>query len=425
MDDIFQEIWNADMAGNGVPALRPDEQKDEATGYVVVDERSTTVGTNHKVLAEVHIPEAKRPTYRLCQAVLDNYALERAATEVIRPEERQEEIDFVQAILPTPPIQRAKTYIEQSQNLSISDETLARMIHETWFKFGNAGNQRDATGFEHVFVGEQSSRPSKVGGYHYWHKYHLDDAGRRFDGVTGVDRIEYRGTQYGGAEQPGQGILVPEVVTLSLIWNAPAGDGGQGRTLEKPIGGFFVGLSPEGLMALGLVRARTQSGKIANINGSRYQLDLHRLDGEPNAIRTFFPRFIRSDTVIIDDLSHGNGEQDNNRSADNPDFKILAGMINPTNPEGGREFLQIANIGAQSNTLAGWRIVAPNGMRFELADIQLSAGDIYKFTLPTGQGVLRNRGGEILLQTPDGDIAQVASYTRDQSAAEGRPILFP
>lgn len=422
MDDIFQEIWNADMAGNGVPPIRQGEQKDDDIGYVVVDERSTTVGTDHKVLASVHIPEAKKPTYELCQAILDNYALERAATEIIRPEERQEEIDFVNAILATPPIQVAKTYMEQSLNLTISNETLARMIHETWFKFGDAGTQRDASGFEHVFVGEQARQSSKIGGYHYWHKYHLDDAGRRFDGTMGIDRIEYRGTQYGGAEQPDKGILVPEVVTLSLIWNAPSGDGGSGRELEKPIGGFFVGLSPEGLIALGLVRARTQSGKIAHINGAKYQLDLHRLDGEPNAIRTFFPRFIRSDTINIDD---DNSDNDGDVTIlENADFKILSGMINPTNPEGGREFLQISNIGSQPASLAGWKIIAPNGKRFELADIPVSAGDVYKFTLPTSQGELRNSGGDIRLLTPGGDVAQIASYTRDEAAIEGRPVLF-
>lgn len=423
MDDIFQEIWNADMAGNGVPAIRPGDQKRDDVGYVLVDERSTVVGTDHKVLAEVVIPEGKRPTYQLCQAIFDNYALERAATEVIRPEERQEEIDFVQAILPTPPIQVARRYMEQSLGLAIGDETLARMIHETWFKFGDAGSQRDATGFEHVFVGEQARQATKIGGYHYWHKYYLDDAGRRFDGLTSVDRIEYRGTQYCGAEQPAKGVLIPEVVTLSLIWNAPAGDGGNARELEKPIGGFFVGLSPEGLVALGLVRARTQSGKIAHINGAKYQLDLHRLDGEPNAIRTFFPRFIRSDTVHIDQTD-GSDADIGSVEIEGADFRILSGMINPENPEGGRELLQISNVGTQSNSLAGWKIVAPNGKGFELANIPISAGDIYKFTLPTSQGELRNKGGDILLLTLGGELAQMARYTAEQASAEGRPILF-
>ena len=70
------------MLGNGVPALRPGETKDEISGYVVVDERAAEVGTDHRVLAEVKIPLAKMNTYRLCERIFDNYALERTATEI-------------------------------------------------------------------------------------------------------------------------------------------------------------------------------------------------------------------------------------------------------------------------------------------------------------------------------------------------------
>ncbi|MGI9415765.1 MAG: hypothetical protein ACR2PM_18970, partial [Hyphomicrobiales bacterium] len=304
MESIYQDIWNADQTGNGIPALRPGEATNDAAGYVIVDERATEVGSEHKVLREVVIPDAKMETYDLCAALFNNYALERAASEIIRPEEIQEELTFIDAILPTPPIQLARQHLESSLALNISNEMLAAMIKETWFDFGQAGNQRDASGFEHVFVGEQASSASKVGGYHFWYKYHLDDGGP--DGVD--DRIAYRGTRYHKAEQPEKGVLVPEVVTLSLVWDAPEGDSqGDGRKLEKSIGGFFVGCSPEGLVALGLVRSRTQSGKIAKINGAEYQLDLHRLDQRPNSIRTFFPRFRRADVVDIDTPPNGGG----------------------------------------------------------------------------------------------------------------------
>lgn len=439
MSDIFQQIWSADMNGSGVPAIRPGESKDAAVGYVVVDEQASQVGTDHKVLAEVVIPESKLQTYRLCERIFDNYALERAATEVIRAAETQEELDLIDAILPTPPIQVARAYIEQILSLSISDSTLAAMIRETWFDFGNAGSQRDASGFEHVFVGEQASKRTKVGGYHFWYKYYLDDGGRTVslggDIGDGVDRMEYRGTKYGGAQEPAKGILVPEVVTLSLVWNAPAGDGGAATTLDKPIGGFFVGLSPEGLIAMGLVRARTPSGKIASINGAEYQLDLHRLDGSPNAIRTFFPRFLKADVEAIhvpSEPTDGTGPTDSGgvpTPSTGPNqiggqFRMVAGMVNPANPEGGREFLQLINTDAARATLKGWRIVAPNGTSFTLSDIAVEPGAIFKFVLPTSQGILRNKGGDIALISPTGDTVQVCSYDSGDTAIEGKPILF-
>ena len=94
---IYQDIWNADQTGNGVPALRPGEATNDAAGYVIVDERATDVGAQHRVLKDVVVPDAKRTTYDLCEKIFDNYALERAATEVIRPEETQEELAFIDA----------------------------------------------------------------------------------------------------------------------------------------------------------------------------------------------------------------------------------------------------------------------------------------------------------------------------------------
>ena len=429
MSAIFQEIWDADQSGAGVPALRPGEPKDPSRGFVVVDERATSVGVDHRVLAEVVIPDAKRETYRLCERLYDNYALERAVRERVTSGEVQEELDLIDAILDTPPIEVAQQYLETSLDLTISKDAMAAMIKETWFAMARAGSQLEASGFEHVFVGEQSSSRSKIGGYHFWHKYHLDDGG------SGEDRIEYVGTRYGGAQEPGQGILVPEVVTLQLTWDAPFGDAGLrsgSRTLSKPIGGFFVGCSPEGLIALGLVRCRTKSSKITQINGAEYQLDLHRLDNAPNSIRTFFPRFRRADVVAIDNgggsggsggSGGGDGSSGGTPAGETP-FRIVAGMVNPVNPEGGREFLQILNVSGQRRSLENWRIEAPNGMAFTLDDIGVDPGNLFKFVAPTAQGAFRNKAGTILLRDASNRVVQECPYGTEQARREGVPIVF-
>ncbi len=430
MSAIFQEIWDADQSGAGVPALRPGEAKDPSRGFVVVDERAISVGADHRVLSEVVIPDAKQETYRLCERLYDNYALERTVRERVTSGELQEELDLIDAILDTPPIEVARQFLETSLDLKISKDAMAAMIKETWFAMGRAGSQLEASGFEHVFVGEQSSSRSKIGGYHFWHKYHLDDGG------SGEDRIEYLGTKYGGAQEPAKGILVPEVVTLQLTWDAPLGDAGTGggsRTLSKPIGGFFVGCSPEGLIALGLVRCRTKSSKITQINGAEYQLDLHRLDNAPNAIRTFFPRFRRADVVAIDNGGGGgggdggtggdNGGGDGVLTTETP-FRIVAGMVNPVNPEGGREFLQILNVSGQRQSLADWRVEAPNGMAFTLDDIPVDPGHLFKFVAPTPQGVFRNKAGTIRLRDASNRIVQECPYGTDEAKREGVPIVF-
>ena len=422
MDLVYQEIWNADQAGNGVPALRPNDAQDKNAGYVVVDERATGVSSDHRILGDVHIPDSKSESYALCSRLMDNYALERHAREIVRPEEVQEELDFIDFMLDTPPVQVAQDILQQRMDLNISKDMLAALIRETWFEIGPAGGQEEASGFEHVFVGEQARKASGIGGYHYWHKYWLDDGG------NGSDGISYHGTKYGGAQFPDQGVLVPEIVTLSMSWDAPAGDGGSARRLSKPIGGFFVGCSPEGLMALGLVRSRTPSSKITNINGAEYQLDLHRLDNG-RGIRTFFPRFRRADVVAIDP-----GPEPDPQPAPIPapippehapaPFRVLAAMVNAVNPEGGREFLHIINTTDGPADLGGWRVVAPNGTRFTLDAQSLAPGEIFRFVIPGTQGALRNRGGTIELLDPTGATVQRCTYSEEEGSVEGRVILF-
>ena len=420
--NIFQEIWNADQQGNGIPALRPSEEKDSSRGYVVVDERATSVASEHRVLSEVVIPPSKQKTYQLCEHLFDNYALERIAREQVTFAETQEELDFIDAILPTPPIEIAQRFLESSLNLIISQNLMAAMIKETWFTLGRAGSQSDASGFEHVFVGEQASSSSKVGGYHFWYKYYLDDAGQSLHhGNVLEDRIEYLGTKYHGADEPNKGVLVPEVVTLSLRWDAPLGEGRPGtKTLHKPIGGFFVGCSPEGLIALGLVRTRTETSKLAFINGAKYQLDLHRLDGNDHAIRTFFPRFISAN---VTEITEDEDDETKGEVTTTP-FKILMAMVNPQNPEGSKEFLQIANLSDKRASLLGWKIVAPNGVTFKLADIEVLPGDVFKFIVPSSNGILRNKTGTIQLRTPNNEIAGRYVYTSEQARKEGQPIVF-
>lgn len=425
MENIYQNIWNADQTGNGIPAMRPGEALNEDVGYVIVDERTTSVGSDHRVLEKVNIPASKKTTYALCEKLFDNYALERSAGETVRFEETQEELDFIDAIIPSPPIQTARQHLESSLGLQISDEILAAMIRETWFDLGQAGSQEDASGFEHVFVGEQASRASQIGGYHFWYKYHLDEGGRNAKGKAGQDRINYHGTKYHGASEPEKGVLIPEVVTLSLTWDAPGGDGDTTvRTLTKPIGGFFVGCSPECLIALGLVRCRTKSDKIAKINGAEYQLDLHRLDGRPNSIRTFFPRFRRADVINIDPTVPPPVPPVTPPPTTDLPFRIVAAMVNPVNPEGGREFVQIINTSNQQQTLFKWRVVAPNGTGFDLADITVDPGEIFKFQIPKNEGVLRNKAGEIRLLDPSGNLGHASAYSTDQAGREGAPILF-
>ena len=281
---IYQEIWDADQEGNGIRALRKKDQsqlRDKSIGYILVDEEAS--GSDANILSEVVIPPAKRRTYDLCARLFDNYALDPGIREDVTEGEAIEEMEFIREIIPTKPLQVAKEFIARDLGRMVTDTDLAVMIEKTWFFQGKAGS-KFASGFEHVFVGEQKpkgdqpdSQAVKLGGYHFWYKYYLDDGGRK-GGLVFDDRIKYNGTRYGGADETSQGVLVPEVVTLSFEWNAPDTVNQSRQLLNKPIGGFWVGCSPEGLIALGLVRVRTSVGSFALINGSTYDVKFFPLD---------------------------------------------------------------------------------------------------------------------------------------------------
>jgi poly(U)-specific endoribonuclease len=89
------------------------------------------------------------------------------------------------------------------------------------------------------------------------------------------------------------GDKTPDVVTLSYKWRAFDYKAKKFRTLTKPIGGFWVGPSAEGLMAIGTVRFLNDvfAPKKAEINNVRYNLSMFRSPNGRN-LRTFFPEFV-------------------------------------------------------------------------------------------------------------------------------------
>jgi len=421
---IYQEIWDADQATHGIPAIRPGDSTDLALGFVRVDERASEVGDDHRVLTEVVIPDAKRTTYDLCEKLFNNYQLDPGVREIVTPEESIEEQAFIDAIVPLPPLQVAKAFIASELGQTISDLTLGSMIRETWFLQGRAGSKH-ASGFEHVFVGEQKaagdlpdSQAVSMGGYHFWYKYHLDDSA----GLSGSDDIAYHSTRYSGADRPEQGLLVPEIVTLSFTWQAHDFTTGEEQLLIKPIGGFWVGCSAEGLIALGLVRARTKAPKVAAINSATYQIDLHRLDDNRDSIRTFFPRFKSSDFRAIDDGTPTNDPPTGTTASE--EILILAALVNPPGDDAGKETLTLLNSTPASRALDGWSLQAPNGTRFVFADVTLAAGEVRTFRLPSGSAQLRNRAGDIRLLEPSEALHHRVHYSREQAKKQGFTVAF-
>lgn len=287
MSDIYQDIWNADQAHAGLRAVRPGTAITadlRAHGYIIVNEEAMA-GPDHRVIGEMHLPPGKKRTYDLARKLFNNYTLDQTKRENDFPEEHAEVQEFIEAIRRCPPMDMARAYVAGQIGNAISEDQWRAIIQRVWFERFDQGNNRDLSGFEHVIVGEQQR--GKVQGYHCWYKYYLDERFRRDDADdTETDLIRFIEWKGASAGSP------PDVVTLSYQWRAFDYEAEQFRTLTKPVGGFWVGPSIEGLMAIGTVRClpEAMAPKRTIINGVKYNLPMYRSPNDRH-LRTFYPEF--------------------------------------------------------------------------------------------------------------------------------------
>jgi len=422
MSDIYQLIWDADQSESGVVPMLDTQQGDPALGYVKVNSELGDQDQSLKVLTDVNIPETKQRTYALCRELFDNYALPERDQENETPDEREEVHDLVHAMVDTAPMQVAREYVAQASGTSITRERWYNTIMEMWFRRFSMGGDPHLSGFEHVVVGEQEG--SKAQGYHYWYKYYLDDgfahlvddAQERFPGLVS-DRIIYLGTK----QTDGQGQF-PESVTISYKWHAPDYDRDAMRPLTKPIGGFFVGCSVEGLLALGTVRAHlgARAPKEAIINGARYSLKLFRSQDNKN-IRTFYPVFLAAVESVND---NGGSEATTPIPAIKGDIRIIAALINPEGPDAGKEAITLINTGRVNTNLDGWTLGDKNGKRQLLTGTTINAGDTARIVLDPSGVQLSNSGGKIFLLNNAKQSVHTVTYSKGQVKKQGITIVF-
>jgi poly(U)-specific endoribonuclease len=427
MANIYQDIWNADQTGNGVRPIFDDRNlsnDEQATGYVKINSQLDSRDPNLRVLTEVKIPPSKIRTYDLCRQLFENYALDQQSSEVETPQEREEVHNLIQAIVDTAPMQVARSYVEAQIGTTVSKERWYSTLLELWFRRFTQPSGRDLSAFEHVILGEQKG--SEISGYHFWYKYYLDDGlARQIDGgranFPGLsdDRIIYLKSR----EDAGQ-TNFPESLTISYRWNAPDYEAQGIRPLTKKTGGFFVGCSIEGLMAIGTVRAHlgARAPKEGVINGARYDLKVFRSDDGKN-LRTFYPIFLGEAGEIITTGGTGETPTDVTPIVDGQ-VKIIAALVNPVGDDPGAETISLVNMSSASIDLAGWRLLDKMNNRYEISDLTLRGGSIATIVLPKNSMQLSNKGGEIRLLNSSNQIVHRVTYSKEQATHEGLTITF-
>lgn len=425
MDSIYQDIWDADQNENGIQAIFDNQTGDESRGFVKVNSNLQQSNKDSKVLTDLHLPESKMTTYRQGLKLFDNYALRERDQEIETAEERTEVHSFVDSIIDTAPMQVAREYIAKNTRTSLTRQRWYNTIMEMWFRKFSMGGDPHLSGFEHVVIGEQQE--SKVQGYHFWYKYYLDDGfAREQDGqydhsfpALRDDRIEYHGSKQTGDQQQ-----YPESVTISYRWFAPDYERHALRPLFKKIGGFFVGCSLEGLLAMGTVRGHLgiNAPNHAIINGAEYNLKLYHSDNRQH-IRTFYPVFLRGVGTV--DSKEDRPPSDGIRKVAIPSgIRIVAALVNPIGDDVGLETVTIINTTKVTITLNNWSVVDKNEERSNFSIGNIQSGDTHRINLDGKNAQLSNKGGIIKLLNDKGQMVHIVSYNREQVKEQGHTILF-
>ncbi len=285
----FPKIWQADMEGNGLlPLIKggSDAQKDPERGYVIVDmnplsgdEAGAGSGRNQiTVFKEVVIPDGKRYTYDLFRKLKNNYESVSGGKDAGSAAEHEQIHEFLAYAAVSAPLRQARKYAEDHHQIKAgcSKEEWVETLRSIWFQPSADG----PSFFEHVFIGEQGSI---WGGHQFWYNYHLNE--EPYESLQKEDSIVViKGAEVGRTEKSN----LAEVITIKYTLEATKNNGDK-QTLSKDIGGLFVGISAEGLMALGTVAYLDGRAQIPmELNGAAFDLIMHKT-GEKNP-QSFYPQ---------------------------------------------------------------------------------------------------------------------------------------
>ncbi|WP_226035261.1 hypothetical protein [Aquibacillus saliphilus] len=273
--NIYQAIWDADMNENGIRPTFTKKNMDKSQGYVVVD--TNICFREHHIIKDVHIPDRKRNSYHLIEKLFDNYNVNQRDTEKDSTYKSKEVEAFLKMAVKSSPCQIAKKFTEESSNKKFSELQWYTYLYDLWFRQFNYNNGKDLSGFEHVFIGEQKGRD--LVGHHFWYKYWLEE--NKYLNKHKRDKIKMTCQSDNKTK-----FSTPDVVTVGYHLEAFDYEKKRYINIKKRKGTFFVGLSAEGLLAIGTVRANAPFD--FKVNGVDYELKLF-MSPDGKSIRTFYP----------------------------------------------------------------------------------------------------------------------------------------
>ncbi|XP_037642228.1 poly(U)-specific endoribonuclease-C [Sebastes umbrosus] len=162
--------------------------------------------------------------------LLDNYEVSTGVSERVTSEEIQENRLFIDSMMETDVMKCAHKYLVRKRQSPSDPGYFKRRLYDIWFRLYHRDRRggQDSCGFEHVFVGE-TKYGQEITGFHNWIQFYLQEK---------HDHVDYKGYKArGNKNTPDED---DHVLNLQFSW----------KGLVKPIGGCFIGVSPEFEVAL-------------------------------------------------------------------------------------------------------------------------------------------------------------------------------
>jgi poly(U)-specific endoribonuclease len=151
--------------------------------YVTVDYQSRTWAGGKDDEAPnplLKVDEAKVfeiPTIKKMRPLFNNYEVDATVHEYVSPNEKQEEDEFIDALLQTQVMKTAMTFLQQKGVVTTNPQSHKDLLKTVWFTIYSRGQgKQGSSGFEHVFLNELKN--STILGLHNWvYYYEMEKAG--------------------------------------------------------------------------------------------------------------------------------------------------------------------------------------------------------------------------------------------------------
>ena len=132
----------------------------------------------------VDLEVMSRPTWASFIALLDNYEATEGKAEKVTRAEIAEESAFLDHNLKMPCLRYAHHYLAKKGKAPADLAGFKKQVHDLWFGLYRRKVPNDSSGFEHVFVGEEDPKDSKIVGLHNWIQMYIQEGGALPPGVV-------------------------------------------------------------------------------------------------------------------------------------------------------------------------------------------------------------------------------------------------